>query len=208
MGTSAGAIKAGRAYVELHAESAMRKLCASNFRLFCEEYLPAAFQSEWSSDRMRAVAAVERAVLMGGVRHEEMERGAGKSTLIIAAAVWVKAYCHHPFAILVGRTNAAAQHLLANVLGRPRLSQRLRDDFPELLSLRPETHLAAFSAKGSFRGITREKYQDGTRIRPSLVIADDVDLPSVMRASWCMGRASKDVGSILLLTSPALGETA
>lgn len=113
-------------------DPARRAACERNFRLFCETYLSLLFFLTWSRDHLKVIAKIETAVLKGGLFAMAMPRGAGKTRLVIAAAIWSLLYGHHEFVCLIGATEALAQDLLNAIRAELDGNERLLEDFPEV----------------------------------------------------------------------------
>lgn len=106
--------------------------CRTDFRCFCETYLPAKFYLEWSADHLRVIAKIERSVLLGGLFSIAMPRGSGKSALCEAACLWAMLYGHHQFVVLIGEGQAAAIDCLDSVKSEITNNDILAADFPEV----------------------------------------------------------------------------
>lgn len=86
-----------------------------NFRLFCEQYLASSFTVAWTSRQLEAIRQIEQAVLFGGMGHVDLERGNGKSTLCVAAALWATMYGHHGRVSIVG-TNMHESRMMLDAI--------------------------------------------------------------------------------------------
>jgi hypothetical protein len=111
---------------------ARREACKYDYRRFCETYFPEIFYLPWSTDHLKAIAKIERAVLHGGLFALAMPRGAGKTTLAQIAVVWALLYGHRQFVCLIAVTDAKAQSILANVKAVLNTNKLLAEDFDEV----------------------------------------------------------------------------
>ncbi len=109
-----------------------RETGRTNFRAFCETYLPYRFPLAWSPDHLQVIQRIETAVLEGGLFALAMPRGSGKTTLCEAACLWAALYGHHQFIALVGATMTAAQEMLDSIKTEVETNPLLAEDFPEV----------------------------------------------------------------------------
>lgn len=104
---------------------------AKNFRRFCEVYFPATFSLEWSNDHLKVIAAIETAVLDGGLFCFAMPRGSGKTSLVEIAALWSILYGHHEFIAIIGADEEHARTMLESIKVECEVNELLAEDFPE-----------------------------------------------------------------------------
>jgi len=111
---------------------ASREACSTNFRLFCEVYFPNAFSLEWSEDHIKVIAAIERAVLRGGLLALAMPRGSGKTALCVRAALWALLYGHRRFVCLIAATESLACDLMLPIKSEIQFNEKLAADFRQV----------------------------------------------------------------------------
>ena len=115
-------------------ENAERKAAAArDFRQFCDSYFPATFSLEWSPDHLRVIAAIESAVLEGGLFAFAMPRGSGKTSLVETAALWSILYGHHDFIAIIGADEEHARTMLDSIKTECEVNEALLGDFPEAI---------------------------------------------------------------------------
>ena len=107
-----------------------RAAAETDFRVFCESYLPESFRLAWSDDHLRAIAKIERAVLYGELFAFAMPRGSGKTTMIEAAALWAMVYGHRQFVAIIGADQAAATTIADSIKAQVENNDDLLADFP------------------------------------------------------------------------------
>lgn len=124
---------AGRDIGELPpvADPHRKRAARFSLRLFCETYFPHTFDKPWSPDHLKVIAAIEAAVLHGGLFALAMPRGSGKTTLCEAAALWSVLFGFHRYVVIVGATNTKARELLDSIKTEIRTNDLLAADFPE-----------------------------------------------------------------------------
>ena len=110
---------------------ALKRLCRSNLRLFCETYLPERFNRPWSPDHLKFLAKLQGVILAGGLFCLAMPRGSGKTAICEAACIWAILYGHREFVVLVGATEDKARQILGRIEGVLENNDRLLGDFPE-----------------------------------------------------------------------------
>lgn len=108
-----------------------RERCRLDFRLFLETYFPRAFPLRWSDDHLTMIAAVQRAVLTGGLQAIAMPRGTGKTSICERAVLWASLYGHSPFSLLIAADKTKAQASLAKIILELETNELLGADFPE-----------------------------------------------------------------------------
>lgn len=106
---------------------------ATSFRAFCESYFSATFALEWSPDHLRVIAAIESAVLHGGLFAFAMPRGSGKTSLVETAALWALLYGHKDFVAIIGADEEHARTMLDSIKTECEVNEDLLDDFPEAI---------------------------------------------------------------------------
>lgn len=106
--------------------------CEFDFKLFCESYFPQTFKLKWSDDHLRCIEKIESAVISGGLFALALPRGAGKSSLAEAAAIWSMCYGHREFITLIGATESAAVEMLDSIKIELETNELLAEDFPEV----------------------------------------------------------------------------
>jgi ribosomal protein L35AE/L33A len=109
-----------------------RESCRHDFRLYCETYHAATFCLAWSPDHLKAIAAVEGAVLRGELFVYAMPRGSGKTSLMEAAAEWALNYGHRAFVAIIGSTEDHAAGMLDSIKTEYETNELLLEDFPEI----------------------------------------------------------------------------
>ena len=92
-----------------------KEACRFDLRKFCETYFPEVYSLEWSSDHLRAIGKLQKAVLEGGLFALAMARGSGKSSLTETAAIWAMAYGHREFVVVIGASEGAALEMLDSI---------------------------------------------------------------------------------------------
>jgi len=124
----------GRDIGELPAVvNAERKARAgTDFRFFCEQYLPQTFHLPWSPDHLKVIAKIEQAVLHGGLFAMAMPRGSGKTSLCEIACLWALVYGHREFVALIGSDEEHAANMLDSIKVELEANDQLLDDFPEV----------------------------------------------------------------------------
>ncbi len=120
------------------ADTARWERCRLSLRLWCETYLAETFSLAWSADHLTVLARLEEAVLKGGLFAFAMPRGGGKTSLIVAAAVWALLYGHRRYVVILAisaeRAKAIIEEDVKKMLGfRTDPEGPLTQDFgPEL----------------------------------------------------------------------------
>jgi len=110
-----------------------RARAETDFRFFCEQYLPQTFHLPWSPDHLKVVAKIEQAVLEGGLFAMAMPRGSGKTSLCETACVWALIYGHREFVALIGSDEEHAANMLDSIKVELETNDALLDDFPEVV---------------------------------------------------------------------------
>ncbi len=104
-----------------------------DFRFFCEQYFPQTFHLPWSPDHLKVVAKIELAVLEGGLFAMAMPRASGKTSLCETACLWALVYGHREFVALIGSDEEHAANMLESIKAELENSERLLEDFPEVV---------------------------------------------------------------------------
>ena len=107
-----------------------KEACRFDLRKFCESYFPEVYNLEWSSDHLRAIGKLQKAVLEGGLFALAMARGSGKSSLTETAAIWAMAYGHREFVVVIGASEGAALEMLDSIKTELEVNEHLAEDFP------------------------------------------------------------------------------
>ena len=128
------ASRAGRDIGELPtvADPARRDAARASFETFCTAYMPATFTLPWSADHRDVIGRIEAATLTGGLFAFAMPRGSGKTSLVIAAAVWALLYGHRDFVVIVGADENHARRMLDAIVLELETNDALLADFPEV----------------------------------------------------------------------------
>jgi hypothetical protein len=237
------ASRAGRDIGELPpvADQARRDESRRSFRRFCETYLPQTFKLAWSPDHLAVIDRIERATVDGGLFAFAMPRGSGKTSLVIAAALWSLLHSLRHFVAIIGADEKHARRMLDSLALELETNDLLLADFPEICApiralerihqrARGQMHqgqptrivrtadelvlptIASSPASGAvarvagitghLRGMTAKR-QDGTTIRPSLVLIDDPQSDEVAHSpSQVATRLDIMRGAILGLAGP------
>ena len=113
-------------------DMARRMACERDLARFCLTYFPRAFPLPFSADHHKAIGALERVILDGGLFALAMPRGNGKSTRTIRAAIWALLYGHRRFVCLVGATERHAKELLRSIKTELSFNDVLGADFRQV----------------------------------------------------------------------------
>jgi hypothetical protein len=100
--------------------------------MFCETYLPQIFYLAWSPDHLRVIAKLQNAVVNGGQLAIAMPRASGKSSLVLAAALWSLLANYHRFVALIAATEKHAKQALSNLKLQLTRNDLLASDWPEI----------------------------------------------------------------------------
>ncbi len=136
-----------------------------------------------SSAHLAIYKCLDQAFIKRGTKNViAAPRGFGKTTLItLANILYSICYRKEPYIMVLSHTKSQACQILESVKRELENNQKLRDDFPELLSAKPKpwsreqlqtlngVRVAAFGFGQSIRGRKHGQY------RPSLVICDDLE---------------------------------
>lgn len=148
-----------------------KQAARTDFRLFCETYLPARFPLAWSPDHLQVIQRIETAVLEGGLFAMAMPRGSGKTTLCEAACLWAALYGHHKFVALVGATMDAAREMLDSIKTEVETNPLLAEDFPEVCV--PVAHIEGVPSRQN------KQTHNGERTRMRWSGRESIVLPTI-----------------------------
>jgi hypothetical protein len=109
-----------------------RAQCERNLRAFLETYLAPTFFLAWSKDHLEVIEKLQVAVLSGGQFAVAMPRGSGKSSMVIAAAIWALIYGHRHFVVAVGASADMAAVMATAFQSELEANDLLNEDFPEI----------------------------------------------------------------------------
>jgi len=116
------------------ADSKRHEACRRDLKRFLKTYFGGTFDLPWSNDHLKVIARIEETVLRGGLFALAMPRGGGKTSLLLASAVWAVLYGHRSFVSILAISSDRGEELLGELkgqLGFPR--GPLAEDFgPEL----------------------------------------------------------------------------
>jgi hypothetical protein len=104
-----------------------------DFKFFCETYFPRLFTLAWSSDHLKVIEKIERAVLNNETFAVAMPRGSGKTTLCQVAVLWAILIGKHQFVFLVASSAEYANDMLTNIKSHLTTNDLLLDDYPEAI---------------------------------------------------------------------------
>jgi len=109
-----------------------RKYCERDLRKFLLTYFAESFPLPFSEDHERILSEIQSKALDGGLKAIAMPRGSGKTTILIRAAIWVLAYGHRRFAVLIEADDGAAKESLDTIKIELETNDMLLQDFPEI----------------------------------------------------------------------------
>ncbi|GHT30868.1 hypothetical protein FACS1894214_1530 [Planctomycetales bacterium] len=109
-----------------------RDAAIESFRTFCEIYFREVFYLPWSSDHLRVIEKIEKAVRSGGLFAMAMPRGSGKTVICQTAVIWAALSGATPFVCLIAASADRAQNLLENIKTWLETNPLLQGDFPEV----------------------------------------------------------------------------
>lgn len=152
------------------ADARRKRRCRKNFRAFCETYFPNTFLLAWSADHVKAIGKIQKCVLHGGLMAWAMWRGAGKSSLCEAAAIWSVLYGHREFVMLVGPDDDHAKEMLGSIKTTLETNELLLADFPEAIYPIAQMDGIAQRARGqTYQGQrTRLVWHEGKIVLPTI----------------------------------------
>jgi hypothetical protein len=129
--------------VPARADLARWESCRQNLKLFCETYLASVFYLPWCADHLTVIARLQEVVFRGGLFAFAMPRGAGKTRLAEAAALWAVLYGHRRYVALLLVSAERGRELMEEHI-KPLLGFRTEPPGPLTLDFAPE--LAPFLA--------------------------------------------------------------
>ncbi len=109
-----------------------KRRASRSFQTFCDVYFPRVFHLPWSTDHLKVIARIERAVLEGGLFAMAMPRGSGKTSLCETACLWALLYGHRDFVALIGSDEEHASSMLESMKAELEANDALAADFPEV----------------------------------------------------------------------------
>ncbi len=109
-----------------------RNAAAKSFRKFCETYLKGDFALDWSEMHLEVISTLEACTANGGWFAMAMPRGSGKTTLTMAAALWVVLTGRVPFVVVLAATATKAVDLLDRMKREFETNDLLAADWPEI----------------------------------------------------------------------------
>lgn len=134
--------KAGCVDKFLHppVDAVRRESCRLDLRLFAETYFPhSTGLSPFSEGHIRAIARIQRAILVGGYFLQIVFRGWAKSTITEVAVIWAVAYGHVSFPVPIGADAKLAKAMLDSIKAEFECNDLLEEDFSEICG--PVRHL-------------------------------------------------------------------
>lgn len=114
------------------ANGKRRAACERDLKKFLLTYFPESFPLPFSDDHERILRDIESRALDGGLKGIAMPRGSGKTTILLRAMMWVLAYGHRRFGVLVEADEGAAEESLDVIKIEWETNPLLLDDFPEI----------------------------------------------------------------------------
>ncbi len=118
----------------LPPENPSRRAAAlASFKYFCEAYFPDAFYLDWSNDHLKVISRIELAVKEGKLFAFAMPRGSGKSTLIIAAAIWAILGGSRRYVCIIGSAAKQSLNLFQSIQATLMGNALLLADFAEVV---------------------------------------------------------------------------
>lgn len=152
--------------------------CRESFEAFCRTYFPQTFALAWSPDHRRAIDRIEQAMKCGGLFAFAMPRGAGKTSLVVAAYLWALLYGYQDFVAVIGADAGAAGSLLDSGKSELECNEALAEDFPE--ACYPIRRLEGIAQRGNGQLL------DGRRTHIGWT-ATEIVLPTVAGSSCSAG---------------------
>lgn len=108
-----------------------RNECGDSLERFCLTFFAPRFYLPFSPDHLRVIARLERIVREGGLLALAMPRGAGKTEIVKAAALWAILYGHRRFVVVVGATATDASRTIEDLKVSLAHNEELHKAFPE-----------------------------------------------------------------------------
>lgn len=109
-----------------------REKCRLDLRRYLLTYFPESFPLPFSDDHERILREIEQRALEGSLKAIAMPRGSGKTTILLRAMMWVLAYAHRRFGVLVEADKEAAEESLDTIKTEWETNDLLLADFPEI----------------------------------------------------------------------------
>jgi hypothetical protein len=109
-----------------------RTACERDLKKFLLTYFPESFPLPFSDDHLRILKDIEQRAIEGGLKAIAMSRGSGKTTILLRAMMWVLAYAHRRFGVLVEADEGAAEESLDTIKIEWETNPLLLEDFPEI----------------------------------------------------------------------------
>jgi hypothetical protein len=109
-----------------------RATCERDLKKFLTTYFPESFPLPFSDDHLRILKDIEQRAIDGGLKAIAMPRGSGKTTILLRALLWVLAYAHRRFGVLVEADEGAAEESLDTIKIEWETNDLLLEDFPEI----------------------------------------------------------------------------
>lgn len=106
--------------------------CERDLRKFLLTYFADSFPLPFSEDHERILKEIEDRAIDGGLKAIAMPRGSGKTTILLRALIWVLAYGHRRFAVLVEADEGAAEESMDTIKIEWETNPLLLEDFPEI----------------------------------------------------------------------------
>lgn len=107
-----------------------RSSCRLNLPKFLRTYLPSIFTRPFSPAGLRFLRDLQRLLTGGGLKAIAQPRGTGKTATISGAMIWAAVYGHRRYLVAIGATDAAAAHLIKDILANIQ-GEMFLADFPE-----------------------------------------------------------------------------
>ena len=170
------------------AQSVRRLLASRSLRVFCETYLSGTFSLAWSADHLRVIGLIERAVTEGGLFAFAMPRGAGKSALTRAAALWSTFTGRQEFVAVIGPTEDHAERMLAALKAEIEGNPTLAEDWPEVCVPVRRLEGIANRCKGQTCGGVRTQIEWTAKQIVLPTIAGSVASGAVLRVAGLTGQ--------------------
>lgn len=104
----------------------------SSLRFFAETYFPLVFHMKWSANQLKVLEKAQTVVETGGQFALAMERGGGKSTMFVTAAMYAVFGGWRSFPVVIGATGEDAKSRLASIRTHLSTNELLLADFPEI----------------------------------------------------------------------------
>jgi hypothetical protein len=109
-----------------------RNACRLNFRLFCETFLANRFPLKWGTLHLDLIAELQEKILNGGKKVFAFPRGSGKTSIVVAAAIWAAVYGHRKYLVLIGATAELAKGLVKDFRSEVESNDLLGEAFPDV----------------------------------------------------------------------------